>query len=423
MMGESMQAFIAFIFVFGLIVVVHEFGHFYVAKKAGVRVREFAVGMGPKLFQKQRNGTTYTVRVLPLGGYVRLASQLDDQDSLQAGMTVTLALEDGIVKKINASREADLFVGQPLVVNRFDLVDEMYIEGYRDMESEELTRYTVDHDATIIETDGTAVLVAPRDTLVESAKLWQRALINIAGSFNNLMLTIILFLGLSFALPGVTTSTVDTIAPNTPAATAGLKSGDKLTSVDGKYMTKWGDIQGAIQAAPDKEITLGLVRDDKAETVKITPKGTEIQGMTIGQIGVTPAMDTSVSARVNYAINATVTSVTQIWHAILNMTKDFSLDKLGGPVAIYKTTETVSGFGLLGLLGFVAMLSVNLGMMNLLPIPGLDGGKLLLNLVEAIIRRPVPEKIETVITLIGVAILVLLMLAVTGNDILRYFVR
>lgn len=418
-----MQSIIAFIFVFGLIVVVHEFGHFIVAKKAGVRVREFAVGMGPKLFQTQKNGTTYTVRVLPLGGYVRLASQMDDETSLEAGMTVTLALEAERVMKINASKDNDLFAGQPLIVNRFDLVDDMFIEGYRDMESDELIRYVVDHDATIVEADGTAVLVTPRDTLVESAKLWQRTLINIAGSFNNLMLTIVLFIGLAFAMPGVTTTGVDQVAPKSPAAVAGLKSGDQLTSVNGQEMSKWSDIQMAIQGSADKELTLGVIRSGETETVKVTPKATKVQDMTIGQIGITPAMDASIGARVQYALNATVTSVSQIWHAILNMTQDFSIDKLGGPVAIYKTTETVSGFGILGLLGFIAMLSVNLGMMNLLPIPGLDGGKLLLNLVEAIIRRPVPEKIEMAVTLVGVGILVFLMLAVTGNDILRYFVR
>lgn len=418
-----MQSMISFIFVFGLIVVVHEFGHFIVAKKAGVRVREFAVGMGPKLFQKQKSGTTYTVRVLPLGGYVRLASQMDDQESLQAGMTVTLAVEDGVVTKINTSEDNDLFIGQSLVVNRVDLVDELFIEGYLDLETDELTRYSVHHDATIVEADGTAVLVAPRDTLVESAKLWQRALINIAGSFNNLMLTIILFIGLAFAMPGVTTTGVDTVAQNSPAAVAGLKSGDQLTSVNGQEATKWTEVQSAIQSSPDKEIELGVKRGDKSDVVKVTPKATEVQGMTIGQIGITPAMDSSIGARVQYAINATITSVSQIWSAILNMTQDFSLDKLGGPVAIYKTTETVSGFGILGLIGFIAMLSVNLGMMNLLPIPGLDGGKLLLNLVEAIIRRPVPAKIEMAVTVVGVGILVFLMLAVTGNDILRYFVR
>ena len=418
-----MQSMISFIFVFGLIVVVHEFGHFIVAKKSGVRVREFAVGMGPKLFQKQKNGTTYTVRVLPLGGYVRLASQMDEDDSLQAGMTVTLGITDNVVTKINASDDKGLFEGQSLVVNRVDLVDGMFIEGYLDLDTDELTRYSVDHDATIVEADGTAVLVAPRDTLVESAKLWQRALINIAGSFNNLLLTIVLFIGLAFAMPGVTTTGVGTVTSNSPAAVAGLQVGDELTGVNGRDMTKWAEIQGAIQASPDKEITLDIQRNGKSESLSVTPKATEIQDVKIGQIGITPAMDTSIGARIQYAINATITSVSQIWSAILNMTQDFSLDKLGGPVAIYKTTETVSGFGILGLIGFIAMLSVNLGMMNLLPIPGLDGGKLLLNLVEAIIRRPVPAKIEMAVTLVGVGILVFLMLAVTGNDILRYFVR
>jgi len=418
-----MQAMIAFIIIFGLIVVVHEFGHFILAKWSGVRVREFAVGMGPKLFQKHYKGTTYTVRVLPLGGYVRLASQRDEQDALQAGMTVTLAIEDGIVKTINTSENTNLLAGQSLTINRFDLVDDMYVEGYQDVDSDQLVGYTVDHDATIIERDGTPVLVAPRDTLVESAKLWQRALINFAGPFNNLLLTIVLFLGISFAIPGITTNTVNTVASNSPAATAGLKTGDKIQRVNKKNVVDWPTTQREIQGSADKKLEMVVTRNGKSVELNMTPKAVKIKDMTIGQIGITPALDKSPIARINYAFNATVTSVTQIWHAILNMTKHFSLNQLGGPVAIYKTTETASGFGFLGLVGFVAMLSINLGMMNLLPIPGLDGGKLLLNLIEAIIRRPVPEKVETVVTLAGVAILVVLMLAVTGNDILRYFVR
>ncbi|SUP61067.1 Putative zinc metalloprotease SA1105 [Weissella viridescens] len=180
-----MQTLITFILVFGVIVMVHEFGHFFFAKKAGVRVREFAIGMGPKLFQKQYNGTTYTLRILPVGGYVRMASRAEaEENPLQAGMTVTVGLTDQVVDQINLSDQVEIIGGRPFVVNDFDLVDDLYLEGYFEGDAI-MTRLAVDHDATMIEPDGTAVLIAPRDTQFESAKLWQRALINFAGPMNN----------------------------------------------------------------------------------------------------------------------------------------------------------------------------------------------------------------------------------------------
>jgi len=145
--------------------------------------------------------------------------------------------------------------------------------------------------------------------------------------------------------------------------------------------------------------------------------------MLVGQIGVTPTTTKAFVPRVQYAFRATGQAMTQIFRAIQNLIQGFSLNKLGGPVAIYKNTEQVSSYGFLAIVSFTALLSVNLGMMNLLPIPGLDGGKLLLNAVEAVVRRPLPERVETAVTLAGVAFLFVLMIAVTGNDIIRYFFK
>ena len=419
-----MTTIITFILVFGLLVVVHEFGHFYFAKKSGVRVREFAIGMGPKLLQTRRNGTTYTIRILPVGGYVRMAGRAEaEEESIRPGMTVVVVETDGVVTRLNLSEQTELVGGRALTVNRIDLVDDMFIEGYWDGDESTLVKLAVDHDASVIEADGTEVLVAPRDTHIESAKLWQRALINFAGPMNNFILTLVLFLGLAFAMPGVTTTTLQSIAQDSPAASAGLKKGDTIEKIAGVKMTSWQKMQDTIQALPGKETTVVYERDGKRLTTKVTPKSVKNGGMTIGQIGVTPTTTKAAGPRVAYAFRATGQAMTQIFRAIQNLVQGFSLNKLGGPVAIYKNTEQVSSYGFLAIVSFAAWLSVNLGMMNLLPIPGLDGGKLLLNAVEAVIRRPVPEKIETTVTLAGVLFLVLLMVAVTGNDILRYFFK
>ena len=418
-----MTAIITFIIVFGVIVIVHEFGHFYFAKKSGVRVREFAIGMGPKLLQTQRNGTTYTWRILPVGGYVRMAGRADtEEETIQPGMSITVVLTDGMVTRINLSDEEELVGGRTITVNQVDLVDDMVIEGYWP-EDGELVRLPVDHDASVVEADGTVVLVAPRDTHIESAKLWQHAVINFAGPMNNFLLTLILFIGLAFTLPGVSTTTVNHVAKDSPAAMVGIKSNDTITEINGKKVNSWQGMQNKIQTLPDKKVSLTFERHGQTKHTTLTPKGVKNGGMKIGQIGVTSKQTTALGARLRYGFQATAQSMTQIFRAIKNLVQGFSLNKLGGPVAIYKNTSEVSTMGVLAIVSFMAWLSVNLGMMNLLPIPGLDGGKLLLNAVEAIIRRPVPEKAELAVTLVGVGLLFILMIAVTGNDILRYFVK
>ncbi|WP_057787024.1 RIP metalloprotease RseP [Weissella minor] len=418
-----MQTLITFILVFGVIVIVHEFGHFYFAKKSGVRVREFAIGMGPKLFQTQRNGTTYTLRILPVGGYVRMASRAEaEENPLQPGMTVMLGVVDGVVEKINLAEQVEIIGGRAFTVNDFDLVDALFIEGYFENE-ETLTRLPVDHDASMIESDGTELLIAPRDTQFESAKLWQRALINFAGPLNNFLLTIVLFTGVAFAMPGVTTTTLDEVQSNSPALQAGLKSGDDIKSIDGKKVRSWQDMQTMVQGSSAASLKMTYERNSKTQTVTVKPQAKEIQGQKVRQIGVTPELTKAPGARLNYAWQVTKQSATQIWRAIIGLFQSFSLNKLGGPVAIYKNTEQVSSYGLISVISFTAMLSINLGMMNLLPIPALDGGKLLLNLIEAIFRRPISEKVEMTVTIAGAALLVVLMIAVTGNDLFRYFIK
>ena len=371
----------------------------------------------------QRNGTTYTWRILPVGGYVRMAGRADtEEETIQPGMSITVVLTDGVVTRINLSDEEELVGGRTITVNQVDLVDDMVIEGYWP-EDGELVRLPVDHDASVVEADGTVVLVAPRDTHIESAKLWQHAVINFAGPMNNFLLTLILFIGLAFTLPGVSTTTVNHVAKDSPAAMVGIKSNDTITEINGKKVNSWQGMQNKIQTLPDKKVSLTFERHGQTKHTTLTPKGVKNGGMKIGQIGVTSKQTTALGARLRYGFQATAQSMTQIFRAIKNLVQGFSLNKLGGPVAIYKNTSEVSTMGILAIVSFMAWLSVNLGMMNLLPIPGLDGGKLLLNAVEAVIRRPVPEKAELAVTLVGVGLLFILMIAVTGNDILRYFVK
>ena len=160
-----MKTIITFIIVFGILVIVHEFGHFFFAKRSGILVREFAIGMGPKIYGHQaKDGTTYTLRLLPIGGYVRMAGNGDDETEMAPGMPLSLLLNsDGIVEKINVSKKVQLPNGIPLELIAYDLEDDLTITGYVNGDETQEVTYHVEHDASIIEADGTEIRIAPRD--------------------------------------------------------------------------------------------------------------------------------------------------------------------------------------------------------------------------------------------------------------------
>ncbi|KRM62455.1 membrane-associated zinc metalloprotease [Paucilactobacillus vaccinostercus DSM 20634] len=419
---------ITFIIVFGILVLVHEFGHYYFAKKAGILVREFSIGMGPKVWWYKKNGTTYTIRILPLGGYVRMAgSQDDDEDTLKPGTPVSLQMgDDDVVTMINASQKTTLFSGIPMQVVDSDLVDELYIEGYVNGDESELKHFHVDHDATIVEQDGTEVRIAPRDVQFQSAGLLQRMMTNFAGPMNNFILAIVVFIGLGFMLPGIPTNSnvLGQVNQSSVAAKAGLKSGDKVVSVNQHQTSNWNDLATQISGHPGQKLKLAVHRGSKKLTMTVTPKTVKQGKTTVGQIGVTEQLNTSFTARISYGWTQFATIVSLIFGVLGHMiTHGFNLNDFGGPVAIYAGTSQATTLGVTGVLNFLAVLSINLGIVNLLPIPALDGGKLLLNILEAIRRKPIPEKAEGIVTLIGFGLLMLLMILVTWNDIQRYFFR
>lgn len=416
----NLTAIIAFIVIFGVLVTVHEFGHFIAAKKVGVLVREFAIGMGPKLLSWRRNHTTYTIRVLPVGGYVRMAG-MDEAPDLDAGQRVRLIFDaQGIVTTID-TRIDTLGEGVPFQIDRFDLSDALTLTGYR-ADDPDMVTVEVDHDATIIDKQGIPVQIAPRDTWVQSAKVYQRALINVAGPVMNFVLALVVFCLLGFLQPSVTLNQpiVGTVQPNMPAQQAGLRPNDQVQTINGQRIRSWEQLATTISQSTRQKLTLSVQRQGQEKTLTLIPKQVKVDGVPTRLIGITPKTYTDFGARLKYGILTTGSTTQRIWYAITHLfSGGFSLNKLGGPVSIAKTTSTVAKTGFLNLLVFMAMLSINLGMMNLIPIPALDGGKLLLNLIEAIWRRPLPENIENVVTVAGAAFMVVLMIAVTINDLLR----
>ena len=419
-----MLGILTFILVFGIIVVVHEFGHFYFAKKSGILVREFAIGMGPKIFAHTgKDGTAYTIRILPLGGYVRMAGWGDDTTEIKTGTPVSLTLtDDGKVKRINLSGKKLDQTALPMQVTQFDFEDKLFIKG---LVLEEEKTFAVDHDATVVEADGTEVRIAPLDVQYQNATIWGKLITNFAGPMNNFILGVVVFWILIFMQGGV--RDVDTnqfhIMPQGALAKVGVPETAQITKIGSYEISNWESLIQAVEAetkdktAPTLDVTISEKGSDKQVTV--TPE--ESQGRYL--LGVQPGIKSDFLSMFVGGFTTAADSALRILSALKNLIFQPDLNKLGGPVAIFKASSDAAKNGIENVLYFLAVISINIGIFNLIPIPALDGGKIVLNILEAIRRKPLKQEIETYVTLAGVVIMVVLMIAVTWNDIMRLFFR
>ena len=419
-----MLGILTFILVFGIIVVVHEFGHFYFAKKSGILVREFAIGMGPKIFAHiGKDGTAYTIRILPLGGYVRMAGWGDDTTEIKTGTPVSLTLtDDGKVKRINLSGKKLDQTALPMQVTQFDFEDKLFIKG---LVLEEEKTFAVDHDATVVEADGTEVRIAPLDVQYQNATIWGKLITNFAGPMNNFILGVVVFWILIFMQGGV--RDVDTnqfhVMPQGALAKAGVPETAQITKIGSHEISNWESLIQAVESetkdktAPTLDVTISENGSDKQVTV--SPE--ESQGRYL--LGVQPGIKSDFVSMFVGGFTTAADSALRILSALKNLIFQPDLNKLGGPVAIFKASSDAAKNGIENVLYFLAMISINIGIFNLIPIPALDGGKIVLNILEAIRRKPLKQEIETYVTLAGVVIMVVLMIAVTWNDIMRLFFR
>ncbi|MCI1290681.1 MAG: RIP metalloprotease RseP [Lactobacillus sp.] len=418
-----MRGILIFIIIFGLLVFVHEFGHFWVAKKAGILVREFSIGMGPKLFQTRRHETAYTIRWLPLGGYVRLAGP-DDAAELAPGTRMVLATDDaGLVTRIDAS-ESDLpIAGTPVQVVKADLVHALTITGYENGDESVTKTFQVSPHATIIDEHHNELVIAPWNRQFPQASIWQKLATNVAGPLMNILLGFVVFMIWTFVAVGPSTTTIQKVSPGSPAAQAGLVKQDRITQINQHKITDFDQIGNLVAANGHKAMRVKVVRQGRTKTLTVTPKKVKVQGHSTYQLGILAQPDNSAAAKLKRSWQTSMQTTGMIFSAVGDLFRSFSLNKLSGPVGIYSATAQVSKLGLASVLAFLAMISINLGIVNLIPIPGLDGGKLLLNLIELVRGKPIKEEHEAIIDLIGVGILLLLIIAVTGNDIYRYFIK
>ena len=393
-----MLGIVTFIIIFGVLVLVHEFGHFYFAKKSGILVREFAIGMGPKIFSHiDKEGTAYTIRILPLGGYVRMAGWGDDTTEIKTGTPASLTLNaEGQVVRINLSQKQVDMTSLPINILTYDLEDALEITG---VVLDETKTYSVNHDATIIEEDGTEIRIAPLDVQYQNASIWGRLITNFAGPMNNFILGTLVFILLVFMQGGVADESSNQIqvVPNGALAAAGAKTGDRVLSIANHKVSNWAELTKAVEEATTgistgDEITVAIQKTDGTkQSLKVAPKKQNGQFY----LGVKPGLKTGFWDKLTGGFRYAWHAATLIISALKNLISSFSLNKLGGPVAMYQMSNQAAQNGFEDVLTLMATLSMNLGIVNLIPIPVLDGGKILINLIELVRRKPLKQETET----------------------------
>ncbi|MCU9612071.1 RIP metalloprotease RseP [Caldibacillus lycopersici] len=416
---STLTTVLAFIILFGALVFFHELGHFIFAKRAGILCREFAIGFGPKIFSYKRNETLYTIRLLPIGGYVRMAGEDPELIDLRPGLRVGLVFdEQENVKKIILNRKEKYPDARVIEVEKADIEHQLIISGYEEDDEYSLKTYHINRNAVIVE-NGVEIHIAPYDRQFSSKSLGARSLTMFAGPFFNFILAFLIFIiiGLFQGVPS-TEPILGEITDDGSANEAGLMEGDVVYSIDGAQVTSWMDIVEIIQKNPDKTITFTVERNGDMVDIPVVPQNIDGEG----KIGVYQPMVQSPLQAFKYGVTETWFWIKQIFIILGDLvTGGFTIDAFSGPVGIYASTEAVAQSGIFNLMRWGALLSINLGIMNLLPIPALDGGRLLFFGIEALRGKPIDKNKEGFVHFIGFALLMLLMLVVTWNDIQRFF--
>jgi len=345
--------FFPFVFVLGLLVIIHELGHFILAKIMGIRVERFSIGFPPRLFGKKIGDTDYCISALPFGGYVKMSGMIDESFD-----------KDGI------KGEPWEFMSKPI---------------------------------------------------------WKRALVIFAGPAFNVLLAVFIFF-ISIYISGIpepvkpAMSVVGSIIKDKPAERLGLKEGDVIKSINSQPVNTWDDLVNIIHNSAEKELTIVWERNGELSSGVVIPELDLLNN--IGLIGVAPV----TRVRQPAFFEAAGMGFKMTWNLTSLLGKSFKLlfsgkvpfkESIGGPIQIAKMTGERAEDGFDSLMWFAAFLSINLGILNLLPIPVLDGGHLVFLTIEAVIRRPLSIKMKLIIQQIGMALLLALMLFVIVNDFSR----
>ena len=406
---------IAIILVFGALVFFHELGHLIFAKRAGILCREFALGMGPKLFSFVKGETTYTLRLLPIGGFVRMAGEDPEVVKVNPGQEVAITVQNGKITQIIVDNLKSYPKAEVVSVERIDMEHKLILEAYQDSE---LKKWDIDPRAHLIH-NRQEVQIAPWNRQFGSKTVGQRAAAIFAGPAANFLLAFVLLfiMAISYGTP-VNQPILGKISEGGPAEKAGLLEGDRILAIDGQEINSWEDLVAIVSQAPDKKLDLIIERNQQQANVSLVTENME----NIGKIGVYQPVSKEAMLSVQYAGQTTWEYSTLIFKGLgMIVTGKVSMDELSGPVGIFNYTYEAAEKGVAILLRWAAILSVNLGIMNLVPLPALDGGRLVFIGLEALRGRPVDPQKEGMVHFLGFAFLMLLILVITWNDIQKFF--
>lgn len=412
------------VLLFFVLVTIHEWGHYFFAKRAGILVREFAIGFGPKLVSFRRGETKYTLRLLPFGGYVRMAGEDPETVQIQPGQTIAVETDAGdAVTKIYLDRIDERMNATRGEVKSIDL--ERRLELRLDIDGEE-ERLAVDPKAVTV-ARGQELQIAPLDRQFGGKPVRSRAMAIFAGPLMNILLAAVLFIAFAF-LNGVATGvSVNRVNAGEPADTAGIRAGDVIQSINGVAIgPDTSKIRDLVTKSPDKPMEWVVLRDGKPLVLAMTPiEAIDEAGNAQIRVGV-EMMPLTRSATLQEGVTNGVTTMWTATKTIFEGFKmlilgQFTLDDLGGPIRMAEMTMQLANAGILYYTWWAAMLSLYLAIFNLLPVPALDGSRLIFLGLEAVRGRPVDPNRESLVHFIGFAMLMLLMVAVTYNDILRLF--
>lgn len=412
------------IFIIGILIIIHEFGHFLLAKLSGVKVLEFSVGFGPYLLKKQIGETIYSIRIIPFGGYVRMSGEepgkekYEKYDFLVQPFYKKIAIVLGgpvfnLIFAILIFIVAYSAVGYPVVpitrIARVETGSRAYFAGVMSGDS-------------IVEIDGRKIKswddfydeYSRRDTNI--VKIYRE------GQIFSLVLT-----GKSSDSLGIVPyipPLIYKVEKGGAAWEAGLKSGDLVLQVGNEPVDSWEKFVNLIRSHPGESLHISLLRGKDTVKTIIVPKLVELpDGSKIGRIGVllpmvyrrlSPFMSLKVSLEKSYD-----TTVLLLKYLVKLVRGKSSVKNLGGPIMIGKMVQSSREYGLFNLLFLIGLISVNLFVINIIPFPALDGWHVLIFSVEAVRRKPLSSSIQTWLQMIGFAFLIILMLLITFFDILR----
>ncbi len=449
-MGGVLWNIGAFIVALGLLVAVHEFGHFWVARRCGVKVERFSIGFGKAIWRRLgKDGTEYVLAMIPLGGYVKMLdgrvdelkpgeeAQAFNHKSVWARMAIVAAgpmanfvfalfafwlmFMIGVpsVKPVVGEVRPASIVAEAGILPGMEIVG---VGGEETGDWESVTYALISH----LGDDSVQLKLKAANTSYAVDKTLQLA----GWKFDPDKESPIGSLGI-VPLGGKVLPVVEAVVPSSASEKAGLQIGDRIKGVDGEAITEWAQFVERVQQSPAQPLQVTVERGGSEMTLTLTPDGKKVKGQLVGFVGLSPQL---VPLPDEYRTLLQYGPLQALWHGVqktwslITLTFDMigkliggivSLDNLSGPISIAKGAGSSADYGLVYFLGFLALISVNLGIINLFPLPVLDGGHLVYFLIEAITGKPVSEKIQEVGFRIGAAILMLLMGIALFNDFAR----